>query len=48
MRTTIDYLHLSDHPSRWWVSHTAMALLAAVALVYAASILLVMAGVLLL
>ena len=47
MRTTLAHLHLPHHQPTWWLGHSLAAIAAAVVLVYAASILLVVAGVLL-
>ena len=43
MRTT-QQLHPTHHTSRWWVSHTAVAVAGAVVVLYAAAVLLVMLG----
>ena len=42
MRTTLDHLHLHrpHHTSRWWLGHAALAVLAALVLLYAAGVLL--------
>ena len=46
MRTTLDHLHLHlhlhwpHHTSTWWLAHTALAVLGALVLLYAAGVLL--------
>ena len=48
MRTAIAHLHVPHHQPSWWLSHGAVAVIAAAVVVYAASVVLVLAGVLLL
>jgi hypothetical protein len=40
MRTALDHRHLSHHQPRWWVGHTMAAVVGAVAVLYAAAVLL--------
>ncbi len=47
MRTALAHLHVPQHQPTWWLSHGLAALVAALVLVYAASVLLVLTGVLL-
>ena len=44
MRTTHQQLHLAHHTSRWWVTHTSVAVAGAMVVLYVAAVLLVMAG----
>ncbi|NYG06655.1 hypothetical protein BJ986_001142 [Phycicoccus badiiscoriae] len=48
MRTALAQLHVPHHETRWWLSHSAVAIAVGALLVYAAAVLLVVAGVLLL
>ena len=48
MRTSLAHLHVPHHASTWWLGHTAAAVAGACVLVYAAAVLLVLAGRLLL
>ena len=47
MRTALAHLHVPHHEPKWWLSHSAAALAGAVLIVYVASVLLVVTGVLL-
>jgi hypothetical protein len=47
MRTALAHLHVPQHQPTWWLGHGLAAVVAAFALVYAASVLLVLTGVLL-
>jgi len=47
MRTSLAQLHVPHHETKWWLSHSAVAIAAAALLVYVAAVLLVIAGVLL-
>ena len=40
MRTALDHLHVAHHQPRWWVGHAMAALAGAVAVLYAAAVLL--------
>ena len=44
MRTSLARLHVPHHASSWWVGHTTAAVAGACVLVYAAGVLLVLAG----
>lgn len=50
MRTDLAHLHVDmpHHDSRWWVAHTALAVVLLAVVVYAAAVLLVLAGTMLL
>ncbi|WP_270889878.1 hypothetical protein [Pedococcus sp. 5OH_020] len=45
MRTDHTHLHLPQHPSRWWLSHTVLAVVGALLVIYVAAVLLVLAAV---
>jgi hypothetical protein len=47
MRTALAHLHVPHHEPTWWLSHGVAAIAVAVLLVYAAAVMLVLAGVLL-
>ena len=47
MRTALAHLHVPHHQPTWWLSHSVAAIAVAVLLVYAAAVLIVLAGVLL-
>ena len=42
MRTALDRLHVPHHRSGWWVGHTVGAVVGALALLYAAAVLLLL------
>ena len=46
MRTDLVHLHvgLPHHDSRWWLGHTALAVVLLAVLLYAAAVLLALAG----
>lgn len=46
MRTDLTHLHvqLPHHDSRWWLGHTALAVVLFAVLLYAAAVLLVLLG----
>lgn len=46
MRTDLTHLHVDmpHHDSRWWLGHTVLALVLLAVLLYAAAVLLVLAG----
>lgn len=44
MRTAIHRLHLSDHPSSWWLGHAAACVAGTLVLVYLAAVVLVVAA----
>ncbi len=44
MRTAVNRLHLPHHPSGWWIGHTLLAVGGLFVLTYAAAVLLVVAG----
>jgi hypothetical protein len=50
MRTDLVHLHVQmpHRDSRWWLGHTALAVVLAAVLLYAAAVLLVLAGTMLL
>jgi hypothetical protein len=47
MRTALAHLHVRHHEPTWWLGHSLAAIAAVLVLVYAAAVLLVVAGVLL-